>query len=68
MFTPANLFGSFLFGLIGMAAVTFGKKEGRLNPMILGFVLMAYPYFISRTWLLYVVGTVLTGALWRFPD
>jgi hypothetical protein len=68
MFTTAALFGSILFGLIGTAAFVFGKKAGRLNPMLFGAALMTYPYFVSNTWLLYGVGTILTGMLVKLRD
>jgi hypothetical protein len=66
--TAANLFGSILFGTVGMAALGYGKKAGRLNPMLLGGALMTFPYFITQTWLVYGVGIVLTGLLFRFPE
>jgi hypothetical protein len=30
--------------------------------------LMAYPYFISRTWMLYAIGVVLCAALYVLRD
>ncbi|MHB8534854.1 MAG: hypothetical protein ACYDBW_05345 [Sulfuricaulis sp.] len=57
--SPANLFASILFGAIGMGAFLFGKKSFRWQPMVLGVALMGYPYFVSRTWLLYVIGSAL---------
>lgn len=68
MFTTANLFGSILFSTIGMAALAFGKKGGRMNPMLFGAGLLIYPYFVSATWLLYAIGIVLTGLMLKFPD
>jgi hypothetical protein len=67
-FTTASLFGSILFGTVGMAAFVYGKKAGLLNPMLFGGALMTYPYFVNQTWLLYGVGVALTGLLFRFPD
>jgi hypothetical protein len=68
MFTPLNLFGSVIFGMIGMAAFGYGKKAGRLNSMLFGAALMIYPYFVDQAWLLYGVGITLTGLLLRFPE
>ena len=61
-------FGSMLFGSVGLAALTYGRKQGLLNPMLFGLALMVYPYFITQTWLLYGVGAVLTTLLVRFRD
>jgi hypothetical protein len=67
MFTPANLLGSIIFGSIGFVAFIYGKKLSKIPPLLLGMVLMAYPYFISETWLLYGVGALLTAglAIWK---
>jgi MFS family permease len=56
---PAYLFGAIVFGLIGLAAFRFGRKRGRRRTLWLGIGLMVYPYAVSRTWLLYAVGTAL---------
>jgi hypothetical protein len=55
--------GVLAFGLIGLAAYRHGRRAGRQLTKWLGVALMAYPYAISRTWALYVVGAVLCAAL-----
>jgi len=66
--TPEDLFAAILFGAIGMGAFVFGKKSAKMKPMIVGIALMGYPYFISQTWLLYLVGVLLTGSLFVWRD
>ena len=66
--SPAALFGSILFGAIGLAAFIYGKKMVLWKPMVIGVVLMAYPYFISETWMLYSVGIALCLGLYVFRD
>jgi hypothetical protein len=58
------------FTLPGPAALfaIYGKKTTRWQPMLIGFILMAFPYFIDSTWLLYTIGCVLTAALFVFRD
>lgn len=68
MFTAANLFGSILFGSIGLGAFFYGRKAGATKPLIIGLVLMVYPYFVSETWLLYAIGAVVTASLFFFRD
>lgn len=68
MFTPANLFGSLLFSTIGLGAFIYGKKSGRWQPIVLGVALMAYPYFVSQTAVLYLIGIFLTAGLFVFKD
>ena len=65
---PALLFGSFLFGAIGLAVFVYGKKLALWKPMVIGIALMAYPYFISRTWMMYTIGVVLCAALYLLRD
>ena len=62
----AALFGSLMFGVVGLAAFLYGKRSTLIVPMVLGLTLMAFPYFVSETWLLYVIGFVLTAACWYF--
>ncbi len=68
MFTSSNLFGQLLFSSIGVGAFLYGKKQSLLKTSLIGVALMAYPYFVSETLPLYLVGTVLTAALFLFRD
>ena len=68
MFTPENLFGQILFGSIGLAAFVYGKKSALVRPMIIGVAIMAYPYFIESTLLLYLIGAALTASLFLFRE
>ena len=62
--SPAYLIGAIVFGLIGWVAFRHGRKSGRRQTLWLGVALMAYPYAVSRTWLLYAVGLALCAGLW----
>ncbi|MGD0336010.1 MAG: hypothetical protein ABSB18_02760 [Candidatus Omnitrophota bacterium] len=66
-FSAAKIFVCIIFGAIGFVAFVYGKKNGFFRPMIIGLALMAYPYFISGTFFLYLAGIGLTAALyfWR---
>ena len=61
--SPAYIFGAVVFGLVGIAAYRHGKKAGRPRTKWVGVALMLYPYLITPTWLLYVVGAALCVAL-----
>ena len=65
---PAAFFGSILFGAIGLAAFIYGKRMVLYRPMVIGIVLMAYPYFVAQTWLLYAVGCALCLGLFVFRE
>ena len=62
----AALFGSLMFGVIGLAAFLYGKRSVLIVPMVLGLALMGFPYFVFDTWLLYAIGFALTATCWYF--
>lgn len=64
----AYLFGGILFGAIGSAAFMYGKRTQSFNIMAISAVMLAYPFFVTGTWDLYLVGTALTVALIYFRD
>ena len=62
--SPAYLFGGLLFSLIGFAAFRYGKRTEQGYPKWLGMALMLFPYAVSSTWLLYVIGLGLCAGLY----
>ena len=66
--TPAYLFGAILFGLIGFAAYRYGKRLALGKVKWIGVALMVYPYAISGTVPLYVVGVALCLGLYFWRD
>jgi hypothetical protein len=66
--SPAYLTGAILFGLIGFAAFRYGKTSGRPIIRWLGFTLMAFPYVVPQTWLMYLIGAGLCIALYWYRD
>lgn len=66
--TPAYLFGALLFGIIGFVAYRYGKKTSASTVKWLGVALMLYPYGVSQTWLLYLVGIALCVGLYVFRE
>ena len=63
-----NMFGGLLFGTIGFIAFIYGKRKSSLKAMGIGGALMAYPYFVSNTAIMYLVGIVLVAALFIFHN
>ena len=62
-----NILGGIVFSIIGWYAFIHGKREKSVRPMVVGVLLMAYPYFVANTLLFFVIGIALTAALyfWR---
>ena len=66
--SPAALFVSLVFGVIGLTAFLYGKKHALIVPMMLGLGLMLFPYFVSNIWLMCGIGAALTAAIWYFRE
>ena len=66
-FDFAKIAACTIFGAIGFVAFAYGKKNAFWLPMIIGLALMVYPYFFSGALAIYLIGIVLTAALyfWR---
>jgi len=61
--SPAYIVGTLLFSILGMAAYVLGKRTQKATTKWLGVALMFYPYAVSDTALLYVVGVGLCAAI-----
>ncbi len=68
IFSSANLLGGLLFGSIGFVAFIYGKRMHVWKPMLLGLILMAYPYFVEDEVTLFAIGLIGTAALFFLRD
>jgi hypothetical protein len=59
----AWLMWSSLFSLIGFAVFVYGRRQRRGAPTLIGAALMVYPYFVSSSVAVIVIGVLLIGAL-----
>jgi hypothetical protein len=66
MMNPANILASVIFGSIGFGALIYGKKQSNLKALVIGVILMVYPYFVANAIVVYAIGTVLTVSLFIF--
>ncbi|RQO53488.1 hypothetical protein DBR47_24015 [Paucibacter sp. KBW04] len=62
--SPAYLFGALMFGLIGLLAFRHGRRQQQPRRLYLGLALMLYPYLVSSTVLLYLLGALMCGGLY----
>jgi CHASE2 domain-containing sensor protein len=58
--TTAFLLWGVLFSSIGFGFFLYGKKEKNIVVFVCGVGLMAYPYFVSNTYILFLLGVVIT--------
>jgi predicted membrane protein len=59
MGSTAGLLWGVLFSSIGLGFFMYGKKQKASVPFACGVALMLYPYFVTNTILLVLVGVVL---------
>jgi drug/metabolite transporter (DMT)-like permease len=62
--SPAALFSSLFFGAIGLGAFVYGRKMAQYKPMVIGVLMMVFPYFVPQTWLIYAIGCALCLGLY----
>jgi len=65
---PTTLFIGLIFSGIGFVAYRYGRKMELVSPVVIGLVLMFYPWFVTSPLWLTVIGGGLTVALWLFRD
>ena len=59
MDSPASLVLQLLLSAAGAGYLVYGKKRRSTVPFVCGFVLMIFPYFVSNTILLLIIGVAL---------
>lgn len=58
------LFLSLIVGGVGFVLFVYGRKQHRWPQVVGGLLLMVYPYFVSSTWAMAVVGVAIAAAVW----
>jgi hypothetical protein len=63
-FTTASLFASLVVSSIGLGLSGYGKKMARPPQLIVGLVMLVYPYFVPKVVpMLLVAGALVVGLL-----
>ena len=58
------LLASLFISSIGFVSFAYGKRQRRLPQMLVGFALMAFPYFVGNVLWMFGIAALLLGALW----
>jgi hypothetical protein len=61
-----SLLWSVLFGSVGLGFFVYGKKQRAVVPLVCGLTLMVFPYFVSSTILLVILGSALVALPYFF--
>ena len=62
--SASSLLASLLVGCVGLGLFLYGKRQTRLPQLIVGLVLMVFPYFVSSAAIVYAVSGGLVVGLW----
>jgi hypothetical protein len=57
-----TLFWGMIFGAFGVGYFIYGRKQQRLVPLFCGVALVIFPYFVSGTLPLVLIGAALLAA------
>ena len=64
--STSSLLWGLLFGSIGLGFVIYGRKQRAVVPLLCGLGLMVFPYFVSNSILLVVMGVMLMAIPYFF--
>ena len=59
MGTTAWLFWGMVFGSVGLGYFIYGKKQARPLPLVCGIGLMLFPYLVTNTLEMFLIGAAL---------
>jgi hypothetical protein len=62
----SSLLWGLLFGSVGLGFFIYGKQQRAVVALVCGLALMTFPYFISNTLLLVLIGGALVAAPYFF--
>jgi hypothetical protein len=56
-----TLFFGLLFGSIGTVYLIYGKRQSSVIHIVIGAILLVYPYLFSNAILIFIAGAILTA-------
>jgi hypothetical protein len=62
-FDPSNLIAGFLISGVGFVLFSYGRKLGRIPHVVVGLVLMVFPYFVPSVLVMVAAFALLCGLL-----
>lgn len=67
-FSISSLIAGLLFGIIGWWLFKEARKRTNNYNVVIGVVLMIYPYFVTQAFLVWATGALLCWAAYYFWD
>jgi len=63
-FDVNSLLASFVVSSVGFVLFVYGKRMSRAPHLLVGLVLLIYPYFVGAVLPMFGIAAVLLGLLW----
>lgn len=63
-FDGGSLIASLIVSSIGFVVFAYGRKLARIPQVLIGLVMMGFPYFVPDTLLMSIIAGVLLVGLW----
>lgn len=64
----ANIIANLIFGSVGFVFLMYGWKNKEPKPLVFGLGISIFPFFITNTILIYVIGTGLIAWAYFWRD
>jgi predicted membrane protein len=65
-FTEGSLFANLIVSAVGFFLLTYGRKTSDIRKVVLGLVMLVYPYFVSNAAVMIGIAVALVGGFWLF--
>ena len=65
-FSEGSLFANLIVSAVGFFLFSYGRKTTDIPKVVVGLVMMAYPYFVSSATMLIGIAVALVAGLWVF--
>lgn len=65
---PMALVGMVLFSLLGVWAIKEGRREANIKQLLLGIALAGYSYVTPEAWQVWLIGIMLSVAVFKVRD
>ncbi len=63
-----NIRSSLLISCLGMGFFMYGKRAGRLYPLLAGIAMSIYPFFVASAFFLWSITAAICAALYFLRD
>ena len=67
-FDTGNLISSLIISCAGWGFFMYGKKAGRLWPLVAGLVMMGFPYFVGSVLLMWGIAAAIAVAVYLLRE